>query len=146
MPQGHMLLQAVIIMGLQLFNQPGLLLRSNPFATLFALWPCQAAALRIPLDTAFDRIQADVKQTCNADLAVASLPLLDDPFSQIDRIRPHSSSSQVLVARQSTIGSIFMKTAVVPKMARIAITPEWVGVLDFETRFPSALEKAMAGA
>jgi hypothetical protein len=24
-------------------------------------------------------------------------------------------------------------------MARIAIRPEWVGVLDFQTRFPSAL-------
>src|SRR5262249_3302384 len=34
---------------------------------------------------------------------------------------------------------------VTPKMARIAVTPEWVGVLDFEQRFPSALEKAMAG-
>ncbi len=31
-------------------------------------------------------------------------------------------------------------------MARVAITPEWVGVLDFEQRFPSALEKAMAAA
>jgi hypothetical protein len=27
----------------------------------------------------------------------------------------------------------------VPSMVRIAITPEWVGVLDFQTRFPSAL-------
>jgi PPOX class probable F420-dependent enzyme len=26
-----------------------------------------------------------------------------------------------------------------PQMARIAITPEWVGLLDFQTRFPSAL-------
>jgi PPOX class probable F420-dependent enzyme len=26
-----------------------------------------------------------------------------------------------------------------PAMVRIAITPEWVGVLDFQTRFPSAL-------
>ena len=26
-----------------------------------------------------------------------------------------------------------------PKMVGIAITPEWVGVLDFETRLPSAL-------
>lgn len=26
-----------------------------------------------------------------------------------------------------------------PRMARIAITPEWVGVIDFETRFPCAL-------
>ena len=24
-------------------------------------------------------------------------------------------------------------------MTRIAVTPEWVGILDFETRFPSAL-------
>ncbi len=32
------------------------------------------------------------------------------------------------------------------QMARIAITPEWVGLLDFQQRFPSAIEKAMAGA
>ncbi len=31
-------------------------------------------------------------------------------------------------------------------MARIAITPEWVGLLDFEQRFPSAIEKAIATA
>jgi hypothetical protein len=31
-------------------------------------------------------------------------------------------------------------------MARVAIMPEWVGILDFEQRFPSALEKAMAAA
>ena len=30
-------------------------------------------------------------------------------------------------------------------MARIAIRPEWAAVLDFETRFPSAIEAAMAG-
>jgi hypothetical protein len=29
-----------------------------------------------------------------------------------------------------------------PQMARVFITPEWVGILDFETRFPSALERA----
>jgi hypothetical protein len=26
-----------------------------------------------------------------------------------------------------------------PSMMKITITPEWVGVLDFQTRFPSAL-------
>lgn len=31
------------------------------------------------------------------------------------------------------------------EMARIAIAPEWAGILDFETRFPSAIEAAMAG-
>jgi hypothetical protein len=27
----------------------------------------------------------------------------------------------------------------ISQMARIAVRPEWVGILDFETRFPSAL-------
>jgi hypothetical protein len=31
------------------------------------------------------------------------------------------------------------------QMARIAVTPEWVAIMDFETRFPSAIEAAMAG-
>lgn len=30
-----------------------------------------------------------------------------------------------------------------PMMSRIAITPEWVGIMDFEKRFPSAVERAM---
>jgi hypothetical protein len=33
-----------------------------------------------------------------------------------------------------------------PRMARVYISPEWVGLLDFETRFPSALERAMEAA
>ena len=32
-----------------------------------------------------------------------------------------------------------------PQMARIVIRPEWVSLLDFEKRFPSAIEAAMAG-
>jgi hypothetical protein len=31
------------------------------------------------------------------------------------------------------------------QMARIAVKPEWVAVLDFEKRFPSAIEAAMSG-
>jgi len=30
-----------------------------------------------------------------------------------------------------------------PRMARIFVTPEWVGILDFEQRFPSAVERAI---
>lgn len=33
-----------------------------------------------------------------------------------------------------------------PRSARIAVRPEWVGILDFETRWPSEIEKAMAAA
>jgi hypothetical protein len=32
-----------------------------------------------------------------------------------------------------------------PKMIRISIRPDWVGLLDFEKRFPSAIEDAMSG-
>lgn len=33
--------------------------------------------------------------------------------------------------------------AVGMSMARVAITPEWVAMIDFETRFPNAVERAM---
>lgn len=33
-----------------------------------------------------------------------------------------------------------------PQMARIVIQPEWVNILDFETRVPGAIAAAMAGA
>jgi len=35
--------------------------------------------------------------------------------------------------------------AMFKQMARIAIEPEWVKILDFQTRFPTAIEKAAAG-
>lgn len=31
------------------------------------------------------------------------------------------------------------------EMVRITVRPEWVGILDFERRFPSAIEAAMSG-
>lgn len=34
-------------------------------------------------------------------------------------------------------------SSVVTQMARVAITPEWVAVLDFEKRFPNEIEKAL---
>lgn len=36
--------------------------------------------------------------------------------------------------------------ALSPHMTRISIRPTWVGLLDFETRFPSAIEHAMSEA
>jgi len=31
------------------------------------------------------------------------------------------------------------------QMARISVRPEWVGIMDFESRFPNAIEAAMGG-
>lgn len=36
--------------------------------------------------------------------------------------------------------------AMLPKSGRVKITPTWVGILDFEQRFPNALERAMEAA
>jgi len=33
-----------------------------------------------------------------------------------------------------------------PQMTRIFVQPSWVGIIDFETRFPSAIERAMQRA
>lgn len=33
-----------------------------------------------------------------------------------------------------------------PRMVRVVVTPEWVAILDFERRFPSAIERAMERA
>jgi hypothetical protein len=33
-----------------------------------------------------------------------------------------------------------------PRTARLFVRPEWVGILDFETRFPHYFERAMEGA
>lgn len=33
-----------------------------------------------------------------------------------------------------------------PQMTRIFLQPDWVGIIDFETRFPSAIERAMQRA
>jgi hypothetical protein len=32
-----------------------------------------------------------------------------------------------------------------PRMVRITVSPEWVSIIDFEKRFPSAIEAAMSG-
>ena len=46
-------------------------------------------------------------------------------------------------ARQAWLNQL---AAICPQMARIRVRPTWVGLLDFETRFPSALERAMERA
>ena len=42
---------------------------------------------------------------------------------------------------QAWLGQISL---LIPRMARVFIQPTWVGILDFQSRFPSAIERAMA--
>jgi hypothetical protein len=64
----------------------------------------------------------------------------------IDGVSPEyaSAANRYFGAEQgqawvSQIGGMFTK------MARVTLTPTWAAILDFETRFPSAIETAMAG-
>ncbi len=41
-------------------------------------------------------------------------------------------------------GWVEQAKALFPQMTRIVVRPDWVGLLDFEQRFPSAIEAAMA--
>ncbi len=43
------------------------------------------------------------------------------------------------------IGQMLQHPKMGGKMMRIAVTPEWVNIIDFEQRFPSAIEAVMAG-
>ena len=49
-----------------------------------------------------------------------------------------ASARRYLGAEQGKAWVEQLKT-MVPRMGRIGIVPEWVGILDFETRFPSAM-------
>jgi hypothetical protein len=56
-----------------------------------------------------------------------------------------ATSKRVLGAEQGQAW-VDQMAGMVTRTARIFIRPEWVGILDFETRFPSAVERAMERA
>ena len=58
----------------------------------------------------------------------------------------YASSARRLFGDEGGEAWINQMAPITPSMARVFITPEWVGILDFETRFPSALERAMEQA
>ena len=61
----------------------------------------------------------------------ASVEMLDDVSPEYER-----AAARYFGPEQ---GAAWVGTLRGKPMARIAITPGWVGILDFETRFPSAL-------
>jgi len=65
----------------------------------------------------------------------------------VDGIAPeYTASAQRVLGEEQGQAFLTQVEPLCPEMARIFITPEWVGILDFETRFPSALERAMERA
>ncbi|MBA2520497.1 MAG: hypothetical protein H0V24_12585 [Chloroflexia bacterium] len=65
----------------------------------------------------------------------------------VEGIAPEYAAMTIRVFGEAA-GQAWLDTMrpITPRMSRIFIQPEWVGVMDFETRFPNALERAMEQA
>jgi len=64
----------------------------------------------------------------------------------VDGIAPeYAAMSKRVFGEEGGTAWLAQLAPICPRMSRIFIKPSWVGILDFETRFPSALERAMAG-
>ncbi len=61
----------------------------------------------------------------------ASVKMLDDVVPE------YAAAAERYLGEEQ--GKGFVSTIRGLPMARIAVTPTWVGILDFQTRFPSAL-------
>jgi hypothetical protein len=67
--------------------------------------------------------------------------------SVVDGAPPeYASASRRYLGDEAGDGWTAQMGTMFPKFGRIEITPEWVGIIDFERRFPSEIAKAMAGA
>ena len=66
-------------------------------------------------------------------------------LQQMDTIVPEYALAAQRVMGPAAEGWLKQVNAMLPVMGgmtRIAVTPQWIGLLDFEQRFPSAVEKA----
>jgi hypothetical protein len=64
----------------------------------------------------------------------------------VDGLVPeYMASAKRYLGEEGGQGFIDQVRGMFPQMARLSIQPEWVGLLDFEQRWPSAIEAAMAG-
>lgn len=69
---------------------------------------------------------------------------------RIDRVEglapEYVAAGKRMLGEEAGQGWLDQAGALFTDMSRIFVTPEWVGIVDFETRFPSAIERAMGRA
>jgi hypothetical protein len=65
----------------------------------------------------------------------------------VDGVAPeYAATCRRVMGEEAGNAWVAQVAAMWSQMVRIFIRPEWVGLLDFETRFPSAIERAMERA
>ena len=60
-----------------------------------------------------------------------------------DLLEKYAAMCQRVMGEAGAQGWLETMRPMCPQMARVFIKPTWVGILDFEGRFPSAIERAM---
>jgi hypothetical protein len=64
----------------------------------------------------------------------------------VDGIAPeYAAMSKRVMGEEGSAAWLAQLAPICPRMNRVFIQPSWVGILDFETRFPSAIEREMVG-
>ena len=89
-----------------------------------------------------------VALTIDSDTMPYKVLLIRGPIriDTVDGIAPeYAAMSKRVFGEEGGQAWLDQVTPLFPRMARIFITPAWVGILDFESRFPSAIERAMTG-
>lgn len=65
----------------------------------------------------------------------------------VDGIAPeYAAAAKRCMGQEQGQGWLNQAAPILPRMARVFVRPEWAGILDFETRFPNAIEHAMERA
>jgi hypothetical protein len=115
-------------------------------------WDGEAVVLGGPADAPKMRVLRDgakVALTIDSDRMPYKALLIRGTvhLDSVEGVSPeYAASARRVLGEEGGAAWLQQVTPLFPRMARISIRPEWVGVLDFETRFPSAVERAMARA
>ena len=65
----------------------------------------------------------------------------------VDGVAPeYAASARRYLGEEGGAAWLGQVEGLVTQLGRVFVTPEWVGVIDFEARFPNALERAMERA
>jgi hypothetical protein len=73
----------------------------------------------------------------------ARMELLDEPVPEWVEAGKRLAGDELGTQMAQQLGSL---VPVLGGMVRLRVRPEWVGLLDFETRFPSEVERGVAAA
>ena len=89
-----------------------------------------------------------VALTIDSDTRPYKVLLIRGPIriDTMDGIAPeYAAMSTRVMGEEDGAAWLAQLAPICPRMSRVFIKPTWVGILDFETRFPSAIERAMTG-